>query len=123
MPMNRQEVGKLGEKLAQKFLKRKGYRILETGFRCREGEIDIIAQQKDYLVFIEVRTKSSLRFGTPEESITQKKKEKLITSASTYISTHQNIPSLWRIDVVAIEIDQKGKPKRIELIENAIGQD
>ena len=123
MPMNRQEVGKLGEKLAQKFLKRKGYRILETGFRCREGEIDIIAQQKDYLVFIEVRTKSSLRFGTPEESITQKKKEKLITSASTYISTHQNITSLWRIDVVAIEIDQKGKSKRIELIENAIGQD
>ena len=123
MPMNRQEVGKLGEKLAQNFLKRKGYHILETGFRCREGEIDIIAQQKDDLVFIEVRTKSSLRFGTPEESITQKKKEKLITSASTYISTHQNIPSLWRIDVVAIEIDQKGKSKRIELIENAIGQD
>ncbi|MDY7019447.1 MAG: YraN family protein [Chloroflexota bacterium] len=123
MTMNRQEVGKLGEKLAQKFLKRKGYRILETGFRCREGEIDIIAQQKDYLVFVEVRTKSNLRFGTPEESITHKKKEKVITSALTYISTHQNIPSLWRIDVVAIEIDQKGKSKRIELIENAIGQD
>ena len=121
--MNRQEVGKLGEKLAQEFLKRKGYHILMTGFRCREGEIDIIAQQKDYLVFVEVRTRSSLRFGTPEESITQNKKEKLITSALTYISTHQNIPSLWRIDVVAIEIDPKGKAKRIELIENAIGQD
>ncbi len=120
--MNRQEVGKLGEKLAQKFLKKKGYHIRETNFRCREGEIDFVAQQKDYLVFVEVRTKSNLDFGTPEESITQSKKEKLIASALTYISTHQNLPSLWRIDVVAIEVDQKGKSKRIELIENAITQ-
>jgi len=117
---NRQEVGKLGEKLAQKFLKKKGYHIRETNFHCRAGEIDIIARQKDYLVFVEVRTKSNLDFGTPEESITPAKKEKLIASALTYINTHQKLPSSWRIDVVAIEIDQKGKPKRIELIENAI---
>ena len=120
--MNREEVGKLGEELARKFLKKRGYRIRETNFRCRGGEIDIVARQKDYLVFVEVRTKSSLDFGTPEDSITQSKKGKLIASALTYISTHQNLPSLWRIDVVAIEIDQKGKTKRIELIENAISQ-
>jgi putative endonuclease len=120
--MNRQEVGKLGEKTAQKFLKKRGYRIRETGFRCRHGEIDIIARKKDYLVFVEVRTKSSLDFGTPEESITQSKKEKLIASALTYTNTHQNLPPLWRIDVVAIELDDKGKTKRIELIENAIEQ-
>jgi len=120
--MNRQEVGKLGEKAAQKFLKKQGYRIRETGFRCRRGEIDIIAQQKDCLVFVEVRTKSNLDFGTPEESITRAKKEKLIASALTYTNTHQNIPSLWRIDVVAIELDDKGQTKRIELIENAIEQ-
>jgi len=122
MNMNRQEVGKIGEKLAQKFLKRKGYHICETNFRCRTGEIDIIAKQKDYLVFVEVRTKSNLDFGTPEESITQHKKGKIINSALTYISTHQNLPPLWRIDVVAVEVDQKGKTKRIELIENAISQ-
>jgi putative endonuclease len=120
--MNRQEIGKLGEKAAQKFLKKRGYRIRETGFRCRHGEIDIIAQQKDYLVFVEVRTKSNLDFGTPEESITQTKKERLIVSALTYTNTHQNLPSLWRIDVVAIELDDKGKVKRIELIENAVEQ-
>jgi len=120
--MNRQEVGKLGEKVAQKFLKKRGYRIREIGFRCPRGEIDIIAQQKDYLVFVEVRTKSSLDFGTPEESITQAKKKKLIASALTYTNTHQNLPSLWRIDIVAIELDDKGKIKRIELIENAIEQ-
>jgi putative endonuclease len=120
--MDRQEVGKLGEKAAQKFLKKRGYRIRETGFRCRHGEIDIIAQQKDCLVFIEVRTKRNLEFGTPEESITRAKKERLIASALTYTATDQDIPSLWRIDVVAVEIDDKGKVKRIELIENAIEQ-
>ena len=118
--MSRQEIGKLGEKLAQKFLKKRGYRIRETNFRCREGEIDVIAQQKDSLVFIEVRTKSNLDFGTPEESITQSKKERLIASALTYIDTHQALPPLWRIDVVAVEVDDRGKTKRIELIENAV---
>ena len=121
--MNRQEVGKLGEKEARKFLKKRGYRIRETGFRCPHGEIDIIAQRKDWLVFVEVRTKSNLDFGTPEESITQAKKKKLISLALTYTSTHQDLPSLWRIDVVAIELDDKGKLKRIELIENAVEQD
>jgi putative endonuclease len=120
--MDRQEVGKLGEKEARKFLKKRGYRIRETGFRCRHGEIDIIAQKKDYLVFVEVRTKSNLDFGTPEESITQTKKQRLIASALTYTSTHQKLPSLWRIDVVAIELDDKGKTRRIELIENAVEQ-
>ena len=120
--MDRQEVGKRGEEAARKFLKKRGYRIRETGFRCRHGEIDIIAQQKDYLVFVEVRSKSNLDFGTPEESITQAKKEKLIASALTYTTTHQHIPSLWRIDVVAVELDDRGKTKRIELIENAIEQ-
>ena len=120
--MDRQEVGRLGEKAAQKFLKKRGYRIRETGFRCRHGEIDIVAKKKDCLVFIEVRTKSNLDFGTPEESITRAKKERLIASALTYTTTHQHIPSSWRIDVVAIELDEKGKTKRIELIENAIEQ-
>jgi len=120
--MDRQEVGKLGEKAAQKFLKKKGYRIRETGFRCRHGEIDIIAQKNDYLVFVEVRTKTSLEFGTPEESITQAKKERLIASALTYTTSRNNLPSLWRIDFVAVELDDKGKRRRIELIENAIEQ-
>jgi putative endonuclease len=121
--MDRQQVGKLGEKAAQKFLKKRGYRIRETGFRCRRGEIDIVAQKKDCLAFVEVRTKSNLDFGTPEESITQAKKERLIASALTYTTSRQNLPSLWRIDVIAIELDDKGKTKRIELIENAVEQD
>ncbi len=118
--MKRKQLGDTGEKLARDFLKKNGYRIRETNFRCREGEIDIIARKKDYLIFVEVRTKTSAGFGSPEESVTSAKKEKLIASALTYLNSHQNLPDLWRIDFVAVELDQKGKATRIELIENAI---
>ncbi len=120
--MKRRETGILGEKLAKDFLEKRGYRILEVNYRCPEGEIDIIARHRDYLVFVEVRTKRSLEFGSPEESITPTKRERLRTVASHYQQTHNNLPQLWRIDVVAIELDQKGKPSRIELIENAVGE-
>ena len=121
--MKRRDTGILGEKLAQDFLKKRGYRIKETNYRCPEGEIDIIARHKDYLVFVEVRTKKSLEFGSPEESITPAKMERLRAIAAHYQQTHNNLPQLWRIDVVAVELNQKGEPSRIELIENAVTQD
>lgn len=120
MTQERQNIGQLGEKLALRHLKKRGYRILDRNFRCRRGEIDIVATQKDYLVFVEVRTKTTLAFGSPEESITQAKRDNLIATALTYINEHQKLPPLWRIDVVAIELDQKRKSTRIEIIENAI---
>lgn len=120
MTMNRKDVGILGEKLAKGFLKKRGFRILETNYRCPEGEIDIIARHKDYLVFIEVRTKTSLAFGSPEESITATKKKKLISTAYRYRQAHDDLPQLWRIDVVAVRLTQKGKLSHIELIENAV---
>jgi putative endonuclease len=120
--MKRRDTGILGEKLARDFLRKRGYRILEANYRCPRGEIDLIARHKDFLVFVEVRTKRSRDFGTPEESITPAKRERLITVASHYQQTHNNLPQLWRIDVVAVELNQKGKPSRIELIENAVGE-
>ena len=121
--MKRRDTGILGEKLAKDFLKKRGYHIIETNYRCPEGEIDIVARHRDYLVFIEVRTKKSLEFGSPEESITPAKKERMRATAFRYRQTHNNPPSLWRIDVVAVELNQKGKPSRIELIENAVSED
>lgn len=118
--MKRRDTGILGEKLARDFLKKRGYRIREANYRCPRGEVDLIAEHKDHLVFIEVRTKTSRDFGTPEESITQTKMEHLRTVAAYYQQTHHNLPQLWRIDVVAVELDQKGKPSRIELIEDAV---
>ena len=118
--MMRKEVGNRGEKLARDFLKKNKYRIIETNFHCREGEIDIVAKKKDYLVFIEVRTKTSADFGLPEESITYTKKGKLIATALSYIDTHKNLPDLWRVDFVAVELNDQGKVDRIELFENVI---
>ena len=118
--MKRRDTGILGEKLAKDFLKKRGYHIFETNYRCPEGEIDIVAKHKDYLAFIEVRTKKSLEFGSPEESITPTKMQRLRAVASHYRQNHDNLPLLWRIDVVAIELNQKGKLSRIELIENAV---
>ena len=121
--MKRRDTGILGEKLARDFLKRRGYRIKEATYRCPEREIDIIAKHKDFLTFIEVRTKTSLDFGSPEESITPAKKEKMRAAAFRYRQTHNNLPQLWRIDVVAVELDQRGQLSRIELIENAVGDE
>jgi len=121
--MKRRETGIRGEKLARDFLKERGYNILEANYRCPEGEIDIIAKHKDFLVFIEVRTKKSLEFGSPEESIMVAKKERLRATAYHYRQNHDDLPLLWRIDFVAVELDQKDRPSRIELIENAVDGD
>lgn len=121
--MKRRDTGILGEKLARDFLEKRGYRIQETNYRCPEGEIDIVARHQDFLVFVEVRTKRSLDFGSPEESITPTKKERMRAAAFHYQQAHSNLPPLWRIDVVAVQLSQKGELSRIELIENAVGDE
>ena len=116
----RLEVGATGERLAVDYLKGLGYEILQRNFRCRQGEIDIIAQRDDCLVFIEVRTKKGREFGTPEESITSSKKEKLIALAEAYLQTLTRPPLSWRIDVVAVELAPDGGLLRLDHIENAV---
>jgi len=91
---------------------------LETNHRTPAGEIDIVAREGDWLVFVEVRTRRGDAFGTPEESITPAKQTKLIELAQSYLQTHESVPELWRIDVVAIEIGRKGNITRIALIRN-----
>ena len=117
---NRKRLGAFGEKVAEDHLKSLGYAILERNFRCPIGEIDIVARDKDYLVFVEVRTKRDRKFGSPEESITLAKKTKLVELAETYLQEHQDSPDLWRIDVVAVEVGRADKISRIEIIENAV---
>jgi putative endonuclease len=121
--MERKDTGARGEKLAREFLARKGYRIIETNYRCREGEIDIVARDGESVVFIEVRTKTGRGFGTPEESITTAKKRRMAATAARYRQAHPDLPLLTRIDVVAIELARNGRPKRIELIQNAVTGD
>jgi len=120
--MKRQETGILGEKLAAGFLQKQGYHILQTNYRCPEGEVDIVARYKGCLVFVEVRTKRSSEFGSPEESITPAKMDKLRRVAMHYRQKHDDVPASWRIDVVAIELDRRNRPLRMEHIENAVGE-
>ena len=118
--MHSRDIGALGEKIAAEHLTGLGYKIRERNFRSREGEIDIIAEKDDFLVFIEVRTRTSNSYGTPEESVTTQKKERLIALAEAYIEDRDDLPSSWRIDIVAIELGPKRKVARLEIIENAI---
>jgi putative endonuclease len=120
--MDRKETGARGEQLAKEHLKKKGYRIIETNYRCRLGEIDMIARHKDCLVFIEVRTKANLNFGSPEESISTAKKAKMRVTAQYYLQSQPKYPKSWRIDFVAVELDGKGTAKRIEIYESAVGE-
>ena len=112
----------IGEKIAADFLTKQGYEIIETDYRCKEGEVDIIAKDGDSLVFVEVRTKSSRAFGSPEESVTARK-EPLKNVAERYREIHEHLPTQWRIDFVAVELDRSGKTQRIEIIKNAVDGD
>jgi len=118
--MKRRDTGMLGEKLACEFLGKNGYDIVETNYRCTEGEIDIIARREDVLVFVEVRTKTSRQFGSPEESITGRKRERLRAVAEHYGQERDNLPGSWRIDVMAIQLDRNNRVKRLQHIENAV---
>ncbi len=118
--MKSKELGKLGERLAKEYLRKKGCHILDTNFCCPYGEIDIIAQDKDCLTFVEVKARRSSSFGPPEEAITSKKKEKLISSSLFYLQHQHPHAKAWRIDVLALELDKDGKLSRIELIPYAV---
>ena len=120
MRSTRREVGDIGERLAAAFLERHGYAILQRNFRCREGEIDIVARQGESLVFVEVRAKRGSGFGTPEESITDLKKERLVSVADAYLQQCDDPPSTWRIDVVAIDLTRDNDIRRLEHIESAV---
>ena len=92
--------------MARTHLESRGYRILGSNYRCRWGEIDLIALQNRTYVFVEVRTRRSGEFGIPEESITAKKAQRLTMTAQHYLERHNQDSSdvTWRIDLVAIRL-------------------
>jgi len=120
MKDKRKKLGRLGENLAADRLERQGYVIRQRNYRCPVGEMDIVAEDGDYLVFVEVRTRRGQEYGTPEESITAAKQVKLVEVAQTYLQEH-DWPGDWRIDVVAVELTRGGKLERVTVIQNAVG--
>jgi putative endonuclease len=113
-------LGDFGERVAANHLEAKGYTILERNWSVREGEIDIIASKPDEIIFVEVRSRRGTAFGTPEESITGRKAAHVRAAAAAYIQAHPDVPETQRIDVIALELDAKGRVLRVEQIENAI---
>ena len=107
--MNKTALGKKGEEIAVKFLNSKGFKIIETNFRIRGGEIDIVAIDQDTLVYIEVKTRTSNEFGYPEESITFRKIKHLVHTAKFYRNSRKNLPELERIDVLSIDLSNPQK--------------
>lgn len=83
--MNNKVLGNAGEKIAKIYLERNKYKILETNFRCKQGEIDIIAKDKKELVFIEVKTRKSIKYGLPAEAVNQVKQKHISKTAEYYI--------------------------------------
>lgn len=95
-------VGREQEKRAILFLKKKGYKILKTNYRTPFGEIDIIAYDRNFIVFIEVKYRKNKEYGAPEEAIDIKKKTHIIRSALFYLKYYDKIDSSFRFDVIAL---------------------
>ena len=114
-------LGKWGEDMASRFLKNKGYLVLETNYRCRWGEIDIVAVDEGQIVFVEVRTRSSDDFGTPEESITPAKGHRLIATAQDYLQRRGQEGLDWRVDLIAIRLGPRRRLERVDHYCYAVG--
>lgn len=120
MAKTRIKLGQRGEALAVEKLQGLGYEIVRRNYRCAGGEVDIVARLNAVWAFVEVRTRRGLAFGTPEQSITPRKRAHMLAAAQAYLAEHDLIDVDWRLDVVAIELSAQGELLRIDLIENAV---
>jgi putative endonuclease len=116
-----QSVGSWGEDIAAKHLKSIGYRIVDRNWHRVGGELDIVAETEGQVVFVEVKTRSSSDYGSPEEAITARKQEHLRRAAWSYLEETEQLDANWRIDVIAIERTSGGAVGRLDHYPNAVG--
>jgi putative endonuclease len=105
-PINRRKQGQAGEDAALAYLQKKGLKILERNYRFERGEIDLIAEEGEELVFIEVKARRSNAFGSPEDAVTEEKQEQIIAVADGYLYERDINNRPCRFDVVAIEFKE-----------------
>mgnify|MGYP006269306337 FL=1 len=113
----KKDLGKKGEEVALRFLKKKGYRVIEQNYVCKMGEMDIIAKEKDTLVFVEVKTRTSMAFGPPQLAVTPIKQRQLSKVALNFLKEKKLEDIKARFDVVAILL--LPEKEEIELIRDA----
>ncbi|MBN1354671.1 YraN family protein [bacterium] len=124
MTRMQKNIGDLGEGFARGYLVRQGYRILHSPFRCRIGEIDIVAVHNDVLVFIEVKTRRGDRFGSGLDAVDSGKQRKIIRAAKYYLKYKLALPlSIFRFDVLAINQGVAGQPPELRHIQDAFRDD
>jgi putative endonuclease len=99
-------IGRSGEQIAAAFLQEKGYQILDENYTSRYGELDLVVMDLDMVVFVEVKTRTSTRFGLPEESISPEKLERIHKAGLVWLQDHPAAPDDWRIDAIAIRLDR-----------------
>jgi len=117
MTKDRRELGRMGEELALKEIKSRGYKCITRNYRCALGEVDLIAKHEDTLVFIEIKTRRGRTLGYAKEAINRRKKRQLSKVALQYLKAKNCNDVKSRFDVVAISLGAGGK--QIEVIQNA----
>lgn len=99
-------IGKYGEDVAVRFLEQKGYKIIERNFSCRQGELDIIARNNEYIVFVEVKTRSNFLYGTPIDAVGKNKQKHIYKVAKYYLHIHRLENHFVRFDVIEVFVDR-----------------
>lgn len=98
----KKQTGKIGEDLACNYLESKGYQIIERNFLCKQGEIDIIAQDKNEKVFIEVKTRTNIRYGYPADAVTNIKQKHMVKATEYYLYKHFIKDEYIRLDIIEV---------------------
>jgi putative endonuclease len=114
----RQILGEQGERQAALYLKKKGYKVVTANYRCKYGEIDLIARDADILIFIEVKTRTSTDFGVPAAAVDYRKQQQISKVAHHYLITHHNDDVDVRFDVISI-LSPRGQKTEFEHIPDA----
>lgn len=121
MFQTKKDEGKRGEEIAADFLKKQGCEILVKNFRAKSGEVDIIALDKNTLVFVEVKTRKSFEYGLPIEAITKRKIKSIVNVAQYFKLIHPKLPDSLRIDAISVKLNQNNEAEEIEHFKNISG--
>ena len=121
--MDNKALGRACEALSADVLRKKGYRILHKNWRCLLGEIDIVARDRDFLVFVEIKARRTILFGPGYSSVNFAKQQKLIKLAKVFLKRYGLCDEPCRIDIVSIDLGEDSRAMDVELIKDAFWED